>query len=138
VIKGAERDMFKQVRANKDEGAPVSPTDFDGEVIRQVLHAPEDDGGVELLAVFFAAGARTRPHIHEVDQTLHVVEGEGVLATETSRQIIRPGDILVVPRGVWHWHGATPDSSMCHLSIKVLGGTNWSPPEKNWARYMDV
>jgi quercetin dioxygenase-like cupin family protein len=130
--------MFKKLRATKDEAAPARPEDFDGVVHRQILHVPDDEHGVEVLAVFFEAGGRTRPHIHEVDQTLHVLEGEGVLATETTRQIIRPGDIVVVPRGVWHWHGGTPTSSMCHLSIKVLGDTNWNPPEKNWADYMDV
>lgn len=128
--------MFEHVRVSKDESTPVDRPDFAGSVRQQRLHVPVDAQGVEIIAVFFDAGARTRPHVHEVDQTLHVVDGEGVLATETSRQVLRPGDIFVVPRGVWHWHGATPSTSMCHLSIKVLGETDWNPPEKNWAQYM--
>lgn len=130
--------MFATVRVDKDQAKLVDRPDFVGVVRRQELSIPADANGVEVLAMFFDAGARTRPHVHEIDQILHVVDGEGVLATEWSLQRITPGDVVVVPRGVWHWHGATPSTSMCHLSIKVLGATDWNPPEKTWARYMDV
>jgi quercetin dioxygenase-like cupin family protein len=131
-------DMFEQVRVDKEKATLIDRDDFVGVVRRQEIVLASDEHGVEVLAVFFEAGARTRPHLHEVDQILHVVEGEGALATETSLQIIKPGDVMRVPRGVWHWHGATPGSSMCHLSIKVLGATDWKQPERNWADYMDV
>ena len=130
--------MFTQVRVDKSQATLVDRTDFVGVVWRQDLHVPDDERGVEVLAVFFDAGARTRPHIHEVDQTLHVLDGEGVLATQTSLQPIKTGDIVFIPRGVWHWHGATPTTSMCHLSIKTLGETDWNPPEENWSDYMNV
>jgi quercetin dioxygenase-like cupin family protein len=130
--------MFATVRVDKDEAELVDRPDFVGVVRRQDLSNPDDGCGVEVLAIFFDAGARTRPHVHEVDQVLHVLDGEGVLATESSLKRIRTGDVVVVPRGVWHWHGATPSTSMCHLSIKVLGDTDWNPPEKTWAQYMDV
>jgi quercetin dioxygenase-like cupin family protein len=38
---------------------------------------------VELLAVYFSAGARTRPHIHQQDQVLRIIDGQGIVATET-------------------------------------------------------
>jgi quercetin dioxygenase-like cupin family protein len=130
--------MFEHARVDKEQATLVDRPDFSGVVRRQELHVPADRGGMEILAVFFDAGARTRPHIHEVDQTLHVLDGEGVLATETSLQVIRPGDLLFIPGGVWHWHGATPSTSMCHLSIKGPGDTDWDPPEKNWSEYMEI
>jgi quercetin dioxygenase-like cupin family protein len=103
--------------------------------IQELSPDPPPDG-VELLAVFFSAGGRTRPHIHPVEQSLHVIAGEGVVAVEGERWPIRPGDVVVVPAGLWHWHGATPTSPMCHVSIKQGGETDWDQPEKDWGDYM--
>jgi quercetin dioxygenase-like cupin family protein len=111
---------------------------FDGDVSIQRLHADPPVDGVELLAVHFAQGARTRPHIHPVEQSLHVVSGEGTLAVEGRRWPLRPGDVVVVPAGLWHWHGATPDAPMCHISIKQPGTTDWNQPDLDWPAYMDV
>jgi quercetin dioxygenase-like cupin family protein len=36
--------------------------------------------------------------------------------------IIRPGDTVETPPGVWHWHGALPDAFMSHLALSVAGG----------------
>ncbi len=117
---------------------PVDRDDFDGDVKMIAINRPEEDNGAEVLAVYFGPGSRTRPHTHEVDQVLHVTEGNGVVATETERLLVGPGDIVVVPAGIWHWHGATPDSSFCHISSKPKGLTDWNAPEKNWASYMEV
>jgi quercetin dioxygenase-like cupin family protein len=114
------------------------PNSFDGVVHMQAIKRPADETGAEVLAVFFDAGARTRAHTHPHDQVLHVVEGNGVVATEDERLLVGPGDIVIVPAGVWHWHGATPDTAMCHISMKALGDTDWDAPQKNWASYMDV
>jgi quercetin dioxygenase-like cupin family protein len=89
-----------------------------------ICTVPVNPADVELIAVFFKAGARTRPHTHAPEQTLHVLEGEGIVATQDDVRIVVPGDIVVVPAGRWHWHGATPDSSLMHLSIKALGSTD--------------
>lgn len=32
-------------------------------------------------------------------------------------QEIRPGDVILCPVGVKHWHGAAPNSAMTHISI---------------------
>jgi quercetin dioxygenase-like cupin family protein len=32
-------------------------------------------------------------------------------------QIIRPGDVVVCPPGVKHWHGASPTTAMTHLTV---------------------
>jgi quercetin dioxygenase-like cupin family protein len=93
--------------------------------------------GVEFRAVFFPAGARTKPHTHDVDQLLHVIEGEGVVATEDERRTIRSGDVVSIPRGRWHWHGAKPATAMCHISLKPEppGVTHWDVPIGDWERY---
>ncbi|HEV2403893.1 MAG TPA: cupin domain-containing protein [Ktedonobacterales bacterium] len=102
---------------------------FEGDALFQRL-TPERD--VELLVVFFGAGARTRPHIHPVDQTLYFVEGSGVVATEDALIHTSPGDFVTIPAGVWHWHGAAPNATTTHISIKRPGPTDWNAEEKNW------
>jgi len=111
---------------------------FDGEVYTQDIVGPSESQEVELLAVFFSAGARTRPHIHEHDQVLQFIEGQGIVATETEKQTFTAGDVVTIPAGVWHWHGATRDTPTCHISIKAPGPTNWNVEEKNWASGYDA
>ena len=119
-------------------GPPPNAEWFPGGTVRmQVISQPDTSDGVQVLGVWFDAGARTRPHIHVCDQILQVVEGEGVVATAEEKRVIRVGDVVVVPEGVWHWHGATPDSAMCHLSIKPLGPTDWDQPFEDFDSYMD-
>jgi quercetin dioxygenase-like cupin family protein len=109
---------------------------FEGDVRIQAVSGDPGPDGTEFLAVFFSPGGRTRPHVHPVEQTLHVVEGEGVVAVEGRRWRIRAGDVVVVPAGLWHWHGATPDTPMCHVSVKQPGETDWHQPEKDFGDYM--
>lgn len=127
--KGSLMQTSKIVRAQASED-PASGQRFAGEVVTQPLTQP--DAEVELLAVFFAAGARTRPHIHPNEQVLHFVEGRGVVATEHETTHTAAGDIVTVPAGIWHWHGAEPDAAATHISIKRPGPTNWDVDEKNW------
>jgi len=102
------------------------PEWFSGPVFVQELNGASDAPELEVLAVFFEAGARTMPHVHSTDQLLVFVEGEGV------------GEMAAIPADEWHWHGATPDSSMCHLSIRPGGPSVWAPdvPMHDWDTYM--
>jgi quercetin dioxygenase-like cupin family protein len=112
--------------------APERPQDFSGNVWIQPLRRSDAPGSVEVLAVFFEPGARTRPHVHGTDQVLVFVEGEGVVATEGERRLVRAGDVVWIPAGLWHWHGATKTAAACHLSIKPPGPTDWNPPLRDW------
>lgn len=114
---------------------PDRPEYFSGRVRTHNLVRPEEEGRAELIGVFFDAGARTRPHIHSTDQALYIVEGEGIVATERERRTVRPGEIAVIPAGVWHWHGATKTTAMMHLSMRPSGPTNWAVEMKNWDEY---
>ena len=107
---------------------------FDGDVRMQDLNLDAPRDGVELVAVFFGPGARTLPHTHPVEQTLVVVQGEGVIADEEGRRPMRTGDVVIVPPNLWHWHGAAADSSMCHLAAKQPSETVWEGvPLRDWA-----
>jgi quercetin dioxygenase-like cupin family protein len=110
------------------------PEYFEGRVRMQELYQPTVDGvESEMLAVFFDAGARTTPHTHEGTQILHVVSGRCVFVDDHERRIAGPGEIVVVPPGVWHWHGAAQDGPACHVSVKLPGRTDWTAPRKQWA-----
>jgi quercetin dioxygenase-like cupin family protein len=77
--------------------------------------APARVGGA---TVTFEPGARTAWHTHPLGQTLIVTTGVG-LVQEWGKpaQEIRPGDIVWIPPGVKHWHGATAKVSMSHIAI---------------------
>ncbi len=68
--------------------------------------------------VSFTPGARTAWHTHPLGQTLYVVSGVGrvQMAGGPIREI-RPGDLVWIPAGVKHWHGAAPDTPMTHLAL---------------------
>jgi quercetin dioxygenase-like cupin family protein len=110
---------------------------FDGEVNIQSLVSAADSNELDILNVYFSAGGRTRPHIHQQDQVLHILEGEGIVATETEKHLVSAGDVILVPSGTWHWHGATRDTAMNHISVMKRGQTDWTAEEKNWAAGYD-
>ena len=97
---------------------------FVGEVSLQPVVSPAE--GIDIIVVRFSAGARTYLHSHAVPQVLHCIEGRGILATESQRYDVGPGDIVHVPAGEMHWHGAAADSVFVHLSIRPPGESTWT------------
>ena len=46
-------------------------------------------------------------------------------------QELHPGDVVVIPANVKHWHGAARDSWFVHLAVEVPGDgttTEWLEP----------
>ena len=46
-------------------------------------------------------------------------------------QELRPGDVVNIPAGVRHWHGAAPHSWFSHLAVEVPGedtSNEWLEP----------
>jgi quercetin dioxygenase-like cupin family protein len=76
--------------------------------------------------VTFEPGCRNNWHIHHADkgggQILLVTAGEGRYQ-EWGKPVVKlkPGDVVHIPSGVKHWHGAAPDSWFQHLAIEVPG-----------------
>ncbi len=78
--------------------------------------------------VTFEPGARTAWHTHPLGQTLIVTAGLGrVQRWGGPVEEIRPGDVVWIPPGVKHWHGASPSAAMTHIALteqldgKVVG-----------------
>lgn len=83
-----------------------------------IIEAPEP-ARVRALRVAFEPGARTAWHTHVLGQTLHVLQGVGLVGVRGKKpDIIRAGDTVWIPPGEEHWHGAAPTTGMVHLAIQ--------------------
>jgi quercetin dioxygenase-like cupin family protein len=68
--------------------------------------------------VSFEPGARTAWHRHPAGQILIVKSGTGwVQEWQDARRRLQPGDVVWIPPGVKHWHGATDANQMSHIAI---------------------
>jgi quercetin dioxygenase-like cupin family protein len=76
--------------------------------------------------VTFEPGARSNWHTHPLGQTLVITSGLGWVQREGGPiEEMRPGDVILVPPGLKHWHGASPTTAMTHIAIQeALDGKN--------------
>ena len=82
--------------------------------------------------VTFEPGARTAWHTHPLGQVLIVTAGVGrVQRWGDAIEEIRQGDVVWIPPGQKHWHGAAPGSSMAHIALsESLDGNSVKWTEK--------
>jgi quercetin dioxygenase-like cupin family protein len=107
---------------------PDHPHHFIGRVRTKDLARQAELTGVEVLAVFFEADAKTKPHIHPTEQLLYFVRGCGFIAFPgQEKQVVDEGGIVIVPACELHIHGATSARPMCHVAARLPGKTNWEP-----------
>ncbi|MBO1268600.1 (R)-mandelonitrile lyase [Arthrobacter cavernae] len=91
---------------------------FTGDVYLTPLHAGGAPSRLVAALVHFTPGARTNWHSHVLGQTLWCTEGTGLVGTRDGTVILmRPGVTVHTPPGEEHWHGAVPESLMCHLAM---------------------
>ena len=88
--------------------------------------APISSSQVSIANVTFEPGCRNNWHIHHADQgggqILIGVAGRGFYQEWGKEPVeILPGDVINIPTGVKHWHGAVPDSWFSHLAVEVPG-----------------
>ena len=90
------------------------------------------EGGVTMIAVQFAPGARSDWHTHPSGQILYIVSGVGLVQTDDGSTVeVSPGDVVYASPGERHWLGARPDSPMMHLSLTSGGVTEWGGKVSN-------
>ena len=95
-----------------------SPENFIGIVRVDSPFRASDPARVGGAFVTFEPGARTAWHTHPLGQTLIVTAGHGWVQSKGGpKEEIRPGDIVWIPPGAKHWHGATANLSMTHIAI---------------------
>ena len=70
-------------------------------------------------SVTFEPGARTAWHAHPLGQILIVTAGSGLLQSWGGPiREIWPGDVVTIPPGEKHWHGAKATTAMTHIAIQ--------------------
>jgi quercetin dioxygenase-like cupin family protein len=96
---------------------------FTGDVFRQVIVEPSESQSFNFSIVNFSAGSRNKFHQHTGDQILIVTEGTGVVATDHEEATVTAGDVVLIPAGENHWHGAPGGTAMSHITIQPKGAT---------------
>ena len=113
------------IRNGEQASSKGSEQFFTGNVRIDPLYPANNEMRSSGGSVTFEPGARSNWHIHPVGQVLIITSGVG-RTQEWGKPVqeVRPGDVVICPVGVKHWHGAAPNSSMSHISIceeKELG-----------------
>ncbi len=105
------------------EGAAEQSEGWTGPVSRsrQTIIPAGDSGNFNCSVVNFSQGCNTGWHIHDCDQILVVTSGSGKAATEQEEFDITVGDVVHIKAGERHWHGATAESTMGHITITAVG-----------------
>lgn len=92
---------------------------FTGTARLDPLFQPTAPARTSGASVTFEPGARTAWHTHPFGQTLIVTAGCGWVQREGGPiEEMRPGDVVSIPPGEKHWHGATPTTGLTHLAIQ--------------------
>ena len=115
---GAPNDGFAQYFSGRSYLAPLSTTQ------------------IGIFNVTFEPGCRNNWHIHHAShgggQILVCVAGRGYYQEAGKpAQELHPGDVVNIPAGVKHWHGAAADSWFSHLAVEVPGenaSNEWCEP----------
>jgi len=97
---------------------------FIGTAERQVLIGEGDSQQVRVNVVTFQDGAVNKFHRHTFDQVLVITEGEGIVqAAGQPERRVTVGDVIFIPAGEEHWHGAALGQTMSHLTVATPGTT---------------
>ncbi|MFC1921342.1 cupin domain-containing protein [Chloroflexota bacterium] len=111
---------------NPADVEPVVATDrplfTGGEVKARFLLGRDDAKELGIGIMSFGPGGRTKMHTHTSEQILYITEGKGMVGTEDEEVVVTPGMVVFFPAGEKHFHGATADTPVSHLTI--------APPHK--------
>jgi 4-carboxymuconolactone decarboxylase len=107
-------------------------SNFTGRAQVEQLFAAHGASRVTGGIVSFEPAARSAWHTHPLGQILIITAGTGLIQQWGGPvRIMKSGDVVWIPAGVKHWHGATPTTSVTHMAIQeLIGGKNinWLEP----------
>lgn len=100
-------------------------TAYTGVAIAEFMFLPTDTSELAMGEISFEPGARTSWHSHHAGQYLVITSGVGwVQARGEKKRLVKAGDVVWTPPGVFHWHGATTTQGLRHLAIwKFVDGS---------------
>ncbi len=106
-------------RSGSQQSTKGSADYFTGTVRVDPLFEAAAPGRAVGASVTFEPGSRTAWHTHPLGQTLMVISGCG-RAQRWGGPVeeIRPGDVVWIPAGEKHWHGAAPTTAMTHFAVQ--------------------
>lgn len=117
---GAPGSQGLEIKRNGSQPSGKGPGQFfTGGVRVDPLFQMDPPARTRGAFVTFEPGARSAWHTHPLGQILVVTAGAG-LAQRWGGPIqeIGPGDVIWIPPGVKHWHGATAATGMTHIAIQ--------------------
>jgi 4-carboxymuconolactone decarboxylase len=114
----AQQEAIRITRSGSQPPQPAPAEHFTGSARIDSGFQGSEPARISGARVTFEPGARTAWHMHPLGQTLIVTAGIGrVQRWRDAVDEIRPGDVVWIPPGQKHWHGAAPNRSMTHIAI---------------------
>ncbi len=114
----AQQEPIRITRSGTQPPQPAPAGHFTGSARVDSPFQASAPARISGARVTFEPGARTAWHTHPLGQTLIVTAGTGrVQGWGDPVDEIRQGDVVWIPPGQKHWHGAAPNSSMTHIAI---------------------
>ncbi|WP_308219863.1 (R)-mandelonitrile lyase [Roseomonas populi] len=117
---GAPQDQgsLRISRAGSQPSARGPADYFTGRVRVDMLFPATAPSRMTGGSVTFEPGARSAWHTHPVGQVLVVTAGAGWVQREGGPvEEMRPGDVVWIPPGVKHWHGAAATTGVTHIAL---------------------
>ena len=113
-----EQEAIRITRSGTQAPQPAPADHFTGSARVDSSFQASAPARISGARAMFEPGARTAWHAHPLGQTLIVTAGTGrVQRWGDPVDEIRQGDVVWIPPGQKHWHGAAPNSSMTHIAI---------------------
>ena len=114
------------------KGERAAPAYFVGTAWLNILVPQGETASYAIGNVVFEPGCRNNWHKHPAGQILLVTDGKGYYQERGKpARALAKGDVVVIPTGVEHWHGASSDSSLTHIAItnnSKNGAVEWLSP----------
>ena len=111
------------------KGDPAPSGYFTGNASVKTLLPPDEVFNTVIANVVFEPGARNNWHTHPGGQILIGIDGIGYYQEKgkIAHKLVK-GDVVRIPPGILHWHGAAKDSPFTHIAINPgtdKGTVNW-------------
>jgi quercetin dioxygenase-like cupin family protein len=109
-----------EIKRSGSQPSVTPPSEwFTGTVRLDPLFDVQAPARAHAASVTFEPGSRTAWHTHPLGQTLIITAGSGrAQRWGGPLEELHPGDVVRIPPGEKHWHGAAPTTAMTHIAIQ--------------------
>jgi len=89
--------------------------------IKSLLSKQNSDSKISLFKAHWFNGTRNKLHTHTEDQVLIVTGGKGLITAGKEEIVLYEGDVVFIPAGEKHSHGAAEGCEFHNYSIVMVG-----------------